>query len=61
MMGYFETGIPVIGILTFLQESSGKSTPILLVMCGSDTGTDTDKAFDWVSAKSTSESMLIRV
>jgi len=28
-MGYFETGIPVIGILTFLQESSGKSTPIL--------------------------------
>jgi len=42
-MDYFETGIPVIGILTFLQESSGKSTSILLVMCGSETGTDTDK------------------
>jgi hypothetical protein len=42
-MGYFETGMPIIGILTFLQETSGKSTPILLVMCGSDTDTDTDE------------------
>ena len=45
MMGYFETGIPFIDILTFLAGIQWEvdTSDTFLVMCGSDTGTGTDK------------------